>query len=128
MFPPRLSALLLAPILAAASSILLSGGTIVAFNHATEALEVVRDGSLLITDDRIAGVLSTNNSTRIPEGTEVVDVTGKIITPGFIDTHKHGWQTAFKTLGSNTSLAECKSRVRKKRFLQRLPSVLAQRR
>ena len=115
MFPPRLSALLLlAPSLAAASSILLSGGTIVAFNHETEGLEVIRDGSLLITDDRIAGIFPKGNSpsTRmIPEGTETVDVTGKIITPGFIDTHKHGWQTAFKTLGSNTSLAECRSQL-----------------
>jgi len=89
MFPPRLSALLLAPSLAAASSILLSGGTIIAFNHETEALGVIRDGSLLITDDRIAGILK-DNSTRIPGGTETVDVTGKIITPGFIDKHKHG--------------------------------------
>ncbi|GIJ92652.1 hypothetical protein Asppvi_001930 [Aspergillus pseudoviridinutans] len=31
---------------------------------------------------------------------------GKIIAPGFVDTHRHAWQTAFKTLGSNTSLAE----------------------
>ncbi|KAF7593732.1 hypothetical protein BBP40_010907 [Aspergillus hancockii] len=38
--------------------------------------------------------------------TETIDATGDIITPGFIDTHRHGWQTAFKTLGPNTSLAE----------------------
>jgi len=106
MFPLRLSALLLAPSLTAASSILLSGGTIIAFNHKTEVLEVIRDGSLLITDDRITSILTDSNSTRIPEGTETVHVTGKIITPGFIDTYKHGWRTAFKTLGSNTSLIE----------------------
>ena len=106
MFPLRLSALLLAPSLTAASSILLSGGTIIAFNHKTEALEVIRDGSLLITDDRITSILTDSNSTRIPEGTETVHVTGKIITPGFIDTYKHGWRAAFKTLGSNTSLIE----------------------
>lgn len=28
-----------------------------------------------------------------------------IISPGFIDTHHHLWQTAFKTIGSNTSLS-----------------------
>ncbi|CAJ2501376.1 Uu.00g042290.m01.CDS01 [Anthostomella pinea] len=37
---------------------------------------------------------------------ELVDCTNKIITPGFIDTHRHGWQTVFKTMGSNTSLSE----------------------
>ncbi len=42
----------------------------------------------------------------MPSDTEVVDITDKILTPGFIDTHKHGWQTAFKTIGSNTSLVE----------------------
>lgn len=31
---------------------------------------------------------------------------GKIVSPGFVDTHRHGWQTAYKTLGSNTTLAE----------------------
>jgi cytosine/adenosine deaminase-related metal-dependent hydrolase len=31
---------------------------------------------------------------------------GKIITPGFVDIHRHLWQTAYRTLGSNTSLAE----------------------
>jgi len=40
----------------------------------------------------------------------VIDCTNKIITPGFVDTHRHGWQTVFKTLGSNTTLAEYFSR------------------
>ncbi|KAK8037786.1 hypothetical protein PG991_001132 [Apiospora marii] len=94
---------------AQASSVLLSGGTIIAFDQASEALNVVRDGSVLIQDDRIAGVYekgaaipaAADNATH-----EVVDCTGKIISPGFVDTHRHGWQTGFKTIASNTSLAE----------------------
>ena len=66
---------------------------------------MIRNGSLLITDDRIAGIFK-DNSTRIPRGTETVDIIGKIITLGFIDTYKHRWQIAFKTLSSNTSLIE----------------------
>ncbi|KAJ3571688.1 hypothetical protein NPX13_g5293 [Xylaria arbuscula] len=88
------------------ASVLLSGGTIIAFDEATKSLSVIRDGALLVTDDRIAGLYNEAYPEDIPDDTEVVDCTHKIISPGFIDTHRHGWQTAFKTLGSNTTLAD----------------------
>ncbi|KAK6857324.1 amidohydrolase family protein [Apiospora arundinis] len=93
---------------AQASSVLLSGGTVIAFDQATQALNVIRNGSVLIEEDRIAGVYESGAA--VPTGsdnaTEVVDCSGKIISPGFVDTHRHGWQTGFKTIASNTSLAE----------------------
>uniref|UniRef100_L2G521 Amidohydrolase family protein n=1 Tax=Colletotrichum fructicola (strain Nara gc5) TaxID=1213859 RepID=L2G521_COLFN len=95
--------------LASASSVLLQGGTIVGFDDQTNSLNVVRNGSLLITDDRITAIYTAEEAANQPvsgNDTQVVDVTNKIITPGFVDTHRHGWQTAFKTIGSNTSLAE----------------------
>lgn len=85
---------------------LLSGGTIIAFDQEAEQLEVIRGGSVLIEGDQIASVFNTALPSGIPSDTEVVDCTNKIITPGFIDTHRHGWQTVFKTMGSNTTLAE----------------------
>lgn len=90
-----------------AASTLFEGGTIIAFDSDSESIRVVRDGHLLVTDDRIAGIyeFAPDNGT-LPAGTERVDVTGQIVTPGFIDTHRHGWQTAYKTIGSNTTLAE----------------------
>ncbi|KAI1303832.1 hypothetical protein F5Y03DRAFT_359215 [Xylaria venustula] len=91
---------------ALSASVLLSGGTIIAFDSASNALDIIRDGALLITEDRIAGLYDEANPTGIPADTEIVDCTNKIITPGFIDTHRHGWQTALKTLGSNSTLAE----------------------
>lgn len=42
----------------------------------------------------------------LPAGTEKVPSKGKIISPGFIDTHRHGWQTAFRSIASNTTLPE----------------------
>ncbi|EJT71296.1 amidohydrolase [Gaeumannomyces tritici R3-111a-1] len=96
---------LLAAVADAATTILFNGGTIVAFDRQSEGLRVIRNGSLLVRDDRIAGVYDSA-PTDIPTGVEIVDATDKILTPGFIDTHRHGWQTAFKTLGSNTSLVE----------------------
>ena len=92
---------------AAASSTLLWGGTIIAFDSSTESLRIIDEGAVLITGDRIARVFdSVPDASAVPNGTERVDVTGQIVSPGFVDTHRHGWQTALKTLGSNTSLAE----------------------
>ncbi|KAI0197806.1 amidohydrolase [Astrocystis sublimbata] len=91
---------------ALSSSVLLSGGTIIAFDEASKSLDVIRDGSVLVTDDRIAGLFHSANPPDIPSDTEIIDCAHKIISPGFIDTHRHGWQTALKTLGSNTTLAD----------------------
>ncbi len=88
------------------TSILFSGGTVIAFNESTESLEVLRNGSVLVTNDRVAAVFSGSYSATLPPNTETVDITGKIISTGFIDTHRHSRQTAYKTLGSNTSLIE----------------------
>jgi cytosine/adenosine deaminase-related metal-dependent hydrolase len=91
-----------------AASTLFSGGTIIAFDSRDEALRVIRDGSVLVINDRIAGVFSGDppSGTKIPKDVERIDITGKILSPGMIDTHKHGWQTALKTLASNTTLPE----------------------
>lgn len=88
------------------SSLLLSGGTIIAFDEANEALSVIRNGSVLVIADKIIEVYDTAQPGSLPNGTEVIDCTHKIISPGFIDTHRHGWQTALKTIASNTSLSE----------------------
>jgi hypothetical protein len=95
----------LAP-LVSSSSLLLSGGTIIAFDEAHEALSVIRNGSVLVTADRIVKLYDTAQPGNLPTDTEVIDCTDKIISPGFIDTHHHGWQTALKTIASNTTLAE----------------------
>lgn len=94
-----------------AASTLFRGGTIIAFDKATESLQVIRNGSVLVTDDRVARVSTgVPEPSELPEQTEEVDITDKILTTGFVDTHRHGWQTAFKTLGSNTTLAEYMNR------------------
>ncbi len=43
--------------------------------------------NLLIEDGRVAGLLARNES--IPEGTQVLDATGLVVAPGFIDMHVH---------------------------------------
>lgn len=105
-----ISALLaVVPSLAAATqtgSTLFRGGTIIAFNDTKQDLDIIRGGSLLISDGTINAITEGDFDMPLPPGTEIVDTTGDILTPGFIDTHRHGWQTAYRTIGSNTTLAE----------------------
>ena len=79
----------------------------ISFNRATSSLEVLRNSSVLTSGDRIVSVGETGTASTLPPNTEIVNLTpSHIISPGFIDTHRHGWQTAFRSIGSNTSLAE----------------------
>jgi len=43
--------------------------------------------SILIEDDRVAGLLERGGP--VPEGAHVIDATGLIVAPGFIDLHTH---------------------------------------
>ena len=52
----------------------------------TAAGQVIPNGQVLMVDGRIAAVGTTVEA---PAGATVVDVTGKWITPGVIDTHSH---------------------------------------
>ena len=82
---------------------LFRNGTILSFDDATQSIKVLRNASLLIVGDEISAI---GENIEAPAGTEVIDVTGKIVTPGFINTHSHMWQTAFRSLAPNTTLAE----------------------
>ena len=53
-------------------------------------------GDVLIEDGRIAAVAATIDAA----DAEVVDAAGKIVMPGFVDTHRHTWQTAFRGVGA----------------------------
>ena len=50
--------------------------------------EVIERGDILIRNNRIAGVGPTGMLT-VPAGTDTVDLAGKTVVPGFIDTHAH---------------------------------------
>ena len=49
---------------------------------------------IVIRDDRIECV-GTTADCNMPEEAEIIDVTGKYITPGLVDTHVHFFQTGF---------------------------------
>ena len=81
---------------------LFKNGTVLSFDNATKSIKILRDTSLLVVNDKIAAI---GNESDIPEDAEIIDVSGKILTPGFINTHSHMWQTAYRTLSPNTTLA-----------------------
>jgi 5-methylthioadenosine/S-adenosylhomocysteine deaminase len=56
-------------------------------------------GDVLIEDDRIAGV-----DRHIDADAEVVDATGRIVIPGFVDTHRHTWEAAIRNCAPNATL------------------------
>lgn len=91
---------------AEATSILFTDATIIAFDINTNRTQTLRDSSILVENDSITQIYNGTTPTSYPNGTEVVNATGKIISPGFIDSHHHLWQTAFKTIASNTTLSE----------------------
>lgn len=90
----------------AQSPTLFHGAPIIAFDEESSRPNALRNSSLLVIDARIAGLFENNSIDELPTGTEVTDATGRIISPGFIDTHHHLWQTAYKTIASNTTLAQ----------------------
>ncbi len=65
-------------------SVVLRGGTLLTMN----GYEVIEEADLVVTDNRIAA-LGPSGTVNVPEGAAVIDVTGKVIVPGFIDIHAH---------------------------------------
>jgi imidazolonepropionase-like amidohydrolase len=50
--------------------------------------EVIENGEVMIQNNRIVGV-GRRGAVRAPAGARVIDVSGKTIVPGFVDTHGH---------------------------------------
>jgi cytosine/adenosine deaminase-related metal-dependent hydrolase len=76
-----------------ANSTLFQGGTIITFDEASQLPKALRDSSLLVTGDTITKIFDSSDHVTLPADTEIINVQGKIISPGFIDTHRHSWQT-----------------------------------
>jgi cytosine/adenosine deaminase-related metal-dependent hydrolase len=82
-------------------SILLKNG--IALIHDAQNHVVPTKTSILIEHGKIAEIAQDITT---PAGVEVIDCTDKIISPGFIDTHRHGWQTQLKGRHANEELIE----------------------
>ncbi|HEX9728788.1 MAG TPA: amidohydrolase family protein [Gemmatimonadales bacterium] len=68
----------------ARGSVVLRGGRVLTMKGDS----IVENADVVITDNRIVAVGPTGE-VEVPEGAEVIDVSGKTMTPGFVDTHYH---------------------------------------
>lgn len=75
------------------SRVLLKGGTLLL--HEENDRVVPTRSDLLIQDDRIVQI---NSDIDPPVGTKIIDCTNALVSPGFIDTHRHLWQSQQKGL------------------------------
>ena len=78
---------------------LLRNGTVIT---AAAAGEVLVGADILIADGKIAAIghgLEAGDA-------EVIDITGRIVLPGFVDTHRHTWQSVIREIASDWSLTE----------------------
>lgn len=52
--------------------------------------EIIENADIVIRNNRIAAV-GRRGEVQVPQGAEIIDVTGKTIVPGYVDTHAHMW-------------------------------------
>ncbi|HWZ31391.1 MAG TPA: amidohydrolase family protein [Bryobacteraceae bacterium] len=68
----------------AAGTVVLRGAKIITM----KGEEVIPDGDIVITDNRIAAV-GRRGSVTVPAGAKIIDVKGATIMPGIVDVHAH---------------------------------------
>jgi 5-methylthioadenosine/S-adenosylhomocysteine deaminase len=66
------------------------------------ALGLIAGGDVLIVGDRIAAVGQGLDAS----GARVIDATGKIVLPGFVDVHNHLWQSLIRGCGTSLAVGE----------------------
>ncbi len=79
--------------------ILVTGGTVVTMDPVIGDLD---RGDVLLEADRIVAVAEHIDA---PDAV-VIDATDRVVMPGFVDTHRHTWQTAFRGVGADWTFAE----------------------
>ena len=79
-----------------AGRILLRGGHVVTVDP---ALGDIAGGDVLIEGDTIAQV-----GKDLSADAEVIDCSGSVVIPGFVDTHRHTWETAIRSCAPNATL------------------------
>ncbi|RKK77886.1 hypothetical protein BFJ69_g5883 [Fusarium oxysporum] len=82
---------------AKSTTILLQNGLVIEHGE-QDSVQVVDNTDILIVDGIIKEV---GKSIKPPPHAEVVDCSNKIISPGFINTHHHLWQTQLKGYGTD---------------------------
>ena len=80
-----------------AERILIKGGIVLTQD---ESLGELNGADVLVEGDKIAAVGPDIS----PDGAQVIDAAGDVVIPGFIDTHRHTWETSIRTCAPDYSL------------------------
>ncbi|EXK25799.1 hypothetical protein FOMG_17570 [Fusarium oxysporum f. sp. melonis 26406] len=83
------------------TKILLKGGMLLVHDESKRV--VCRQSDLLIQNDRIHEI---GDDIRPPDGTSIINCTDAIVSPGFVDTHRHQWQSQQKGFHSDQILLD----------------------
>ncbi|QRF61083.1 amidohydrolase family protein [Variovorax paradoxus] len=84
---------------------LFKGATILTMD---DALEDLAPGDLLVEDDRIAAI----GPSLAVDDAEIVDASGMVMCPGFVDTHRHTWQTPLHGVRTDWNLLDYMTYIR----------------
>ena len=68
----------------------------------------IHKGDILVRDDKIVAVAPAIEAT----ADETIDAGGMIAIPGFVDTHRHTWQSLLRSTGADWTLAQYFAGVR----------------
>jgi cytosine/adenosine deaminase-related metal-dependent hydrolase len=78
--------------------VLIKGGTVLSLDRSVGNMI---EADVLISD----GVIGEVGTSLRARHAEVVDATDTIVMPGFVDTHRHLWQSLIRNLGTTTGVA-----------------------
>jgi Tol biopolymer transport system component len=67
-------------------TVVLRGATVITMKGAAGSEEVLKSADIVVENNRIKSVGAKGS---VPAGAKVIDVRGKTIVPGFVDTHAH---------------------------------------
>ncbi|MBI3567501.1 MAG: amidohydrolase family protein [Gemmatimonadetes bacterium] len=83
------------PVPPAAKLVAITHATILTASHGT-----ITDGTIVIRDGKIAAV---GSGVPVPAGAQVIDATGKFVTPGIIDAHSHSSLQGINEMSSSVT-------------------------
>lgn len=85
--------------------ILFKGATILTMDGKAADMPV---GDLLVEGDRIAAIAPTLEA----DDAEIIDAKGMVMCPGFVDTHRHTWQTPLHGVRTDWNLLDYMTYIR----------------